>query len=96
MFIDKTDDPTLYVRVISVRDVDNGAMDSERVIAIEMEVAGKGRFVAYGIDLSDGDYVVTSDSPVPSAAMRKASETTELWLRGIVAIPFPAGMGGDH
>ena len=95
MLIDKTDDPNLPVRLITVREADAGAMEDARAIAIEMEVAGKGRLVAYGIGLSDSDFVVTTDGPLPVAAMRKASEVTELWLKGALTIPFTDVMGGE-
>lgn len=95
MFIDKTDDPNLPVHLITVSEAATGALEEARAIAIEMEVASKGRFTAYGIDLSDGDFVVTTDGPLPNAAMRKASEITELWLKGAIIIPFAAAMGGE-
>lgn len=89
MFVDKTDDPRLPVQTLSVVNTDVGELDgSARAIAIELSVAGKGTFVAYGIDLADGDFVVTSVGSIPAAALKKASEITDLWMKGNFSVPF--------
>lgn len=89
MLVDRTDDPDLSVRLISVVETDAGALEEPaRAIAIELSVAGKGHFVAYGIDLADGDSTVTTDGAIPYAAMKMAADITRSWVNGDFDVPF--------
>jgi hypothetical protein len=89
MLIDKTDDPDLLVRLISVIEADAGALEEPaRAIAIELSVVGMGRFTAYGIDLTDGDSTVTTDGEIPYAAMKMAADITRSWATGDFILPF--------
>jgi hypothetical protein len=89
VFIDRTDDPTLPVRLLSVEETDVGALEPpSRAIAIEMEVAGKGRYTAFGLYLPDGTHIVTTIEPVPAASLNLASEITEQWVRNGFALPL--------
>ncbi len=89
MLVDRTDDPDLSVRLISVVETDAGALEEPaRAIAIELSVAGTGRFVAYGIDLADGDSTVTTDGEIPYVAMKTAADITRSWVKGDFAVPF--------
>lgn len=89
MFIDRTDDPNSEVHLLSVSEADAGELEEpSRAIAIELVVTGRGRFVAYGLDLGEGDGVVTSDEPLPSVVTKKAAEITKLWVAGRFTVPF--------
>lgn len=89
MPIDKTDDPNLSVRLVSVVETDAGALEEPaRAIAIELSVVGRGRFTAYGIDLTNGDSTVTTDGAIPYAAMKMAADVTRSWVNGDFDVPF--------
>lgn len=90
MLIDRTDNPDLLVQLLSVRETDVGALEEPaRAIEIELEVAGKGRFTAFGVHLlSDNTHMVTSIGPLPASASKKASEITRLWAIGAFVVPF--------
>jgi hypothetical protein len=91
VLIDRTDNSDLPVNLISVTEADPGALEQQaKAIAITLVVVGRGQFVAYGLDLTDGDFVVTTSGSIPAAAMKKASEITERWVAGDFTVPFYA------